>query len=173
VDPEIFESFRAGDEEAVKWIYSKFSGAVYALSFDILRDRGRADDATQQTFIKAWRAADSFDPTRAIEPWIYSIARRTAIDIYRKERKRRPVDVVDIAEPGPSLDRIWEVYQVRLAVDQLADDEREVVRMSHFEGLTQKEIAERLDIPLGTVKSRSHRAHKSLLLMLSHLEEPT
>jgi RNA polymerase sigma-70 factor (ECF subfamily) len=81
--------------------------------------------------------------------------------------------VVDIAEPGPSLDRIWEVYQVRLAVDQLADDEREVVRMSHFEGLTQKEIAERLDIPLGTVKSRSHRAHKSLLLMLSHLEEPT
>jgi len=173
VDPEVFESFRSGDEEAIKWIYSRFSGAVYALSLDILHDRERAADATQQTFVKAWRAAASFDPTRAIEPWIYSIARRTAIDIYRKERKSVPVDVIEISDPGPSLDRVWEVYQVRLAVDQLSDDEREVVRMSHFDGLTHQEIADRLDVPLGTIKSRSHRAHKNLLMMLSHLEEPT
>lgn len=173
MDSEVFERFRSGDEQAVKWVYSKFSGAVFALSLNILRDRGRAADATQQTFIKAWRAAGSFDPTRAIEPWIYSIARRTAIDIYRKERNGPTVEAVDIAEPGPSMDRIWEVYQVRLAVDQLSDDEREVVRMSHFEGFTHPEIAERLDIPIGTVKSRSHRAHKNLLVLLAHLQEPS
>lgn len=173
MDSEVFERFRSGDEEAVKWVYSRFSGAVFALSMNILRDQGWAADATQQTFVKVWRAAGSFDPTRAIEPWIYSIARRTAIDIYRKERRGPIIDVVETGEPGPSMDRIWEVYQVRLAVDQLSDDEREVVRMSHFEGLTHPEIAERLDIPVGTVKSRSHRAHKNLLILLAHLEEPS
>ena len=173
MDSEVFERFRSGDEEAAKWAYSKFSGAVFALSLNILRDPGRAADATQQTFIKVWRAAGSFDPTRAIEPWIYTIARRTAIDIYRAERNAPTLELVDTADPGPSMDRVWEVYQVRLAVDQLSDDEREVVRMSHFEGFTHPEIAERLDIPVGTVKSRSHRAHRNLLVLLAHLEEPS
>jgi RNA polymerase sigma factor (sigma-70 family) len=171
VDHDVFERFRAGDEEAVKSVYSRFSGAVFALSLSILHDRGRAADATQQTFIKAWQAADSYDPSRAFGPWVSSIARRTAIDIYRKEKRRLPVESPEIAESGPSMDRIWEVFEVRAAVDQLSDDEREVVRMSHFDGLTHVEIASRLDLPVGTVKSRSHRAHKHLLLLLSHLRE--
>lgn len=161
--------FRAGDEEAVKTVYNRFSGAVYALSLAILRDPGRAADATQQTFIKAWRSASSFDPTREFAPWIYSIARRTAIDIYRKERRRIPSDKVDAISEGTSMERVWEVFQVRTAVDLLSDEERQVVAMSHFEGLTHAEIAERLDIPLGTVKSRSHRAHRHLVELLHHL----
>jgi RNA polymerase sigma-70 factor, ECF subfamily len=168
----VFERFRAGDDEAVKAVYLRFSGAVFALSLSILHDHGRAADATQQTFIKAWQAAESFDPTRAFEPWIYSIARRTAIDVYRSERRRVSIDAPDVAEAGPSIDRIWEIFQVRIAVDQLPDDEREIVRMSHFEGLTHNEISQALDVPIGTVKSRSHRAHKNLLDLLGHLEEP-
>lgn len=169
----MLERFRTGDAEAIKSVYTRFSGAVYALAMSILHDRGLAADATQQTFIKAWQAAASFDPARPFEPWVYSIARRTAIDIYRKERRRVPVELAEIAEAGPSLDRIWEVFEVRAAIDRLTDDEREVVRMSHFDELTHVEIAERLDVPVGTVKSRSHRAHKNLLEMLSHLESPS
>lgn len=173
MDVDVFERFRAGDEAAVKSIYSNFSGAVFAVTMSILHDEGRAADATQQTFIKVWQASATFDSSRAFEPWVYAIARRTAIDIYRKEKRHVPADLEELAEPGPSLDRIWEIFQVRWAVDQLADDEREIVRMSHFEGLTQAEISARLDVPLGTVKSRSHRAHKNLLGLLSHLEDPT
>lgn len=170
VDAEVLGRFRAGDEEAVKAVYNRFSGAVYALSLAILRDPGRAADATQQTFIKAWRSASSYDPGREFAPWIYSIARRTAIDIYRKERRRIPSDKVDAISEGTSMERVWEVFQVRVAVDQLTDEERQVVAMSHFQGLTHTEIAKRLDIPLGTVKSRSHRAHRHLVELLGHLD---
>ncbi|MGF1616608.1 MAG: RNA polymerase sigma factor [Acidimicrobiia bacterium] len=170
VDAEVLGRFRAGDEEAVKAVYNRFSGAVYSISLAILRDPGRAADATQQTFVKAWRSASSFDPTREFAPWIYSIARHTAIDIYRKERRRIPSDRVDAISEGTSMDRVWEVFQVRAAVDLLSDEERQVVAMSHFEGLTHAEIAARLDIPLGTVKSRSHRAHRHLVELLSHLD---
>lgn len=162
--------FRAGDEEAVKSVYNRFSGAVYALSLSILRDPGRAADATQMTFVKAWRSASSYDPGREFAPWIYSIARRTAIDIYRKEKRRIPSDKVDVISEGTSMESVWEVFQVRVAVDQLTDEERQVVAMSHFQGLTHAEIAEQLDIPLGTVKSRSHRAHRHLVDLLGHLE---
>ncbi len=162
--------FRDGDEEAVKAVYNRFSGAVYAISVSILRDPGRAADATQQTFVKAWRSASSFDPNREFAPWVYSIARRTAIDIYRKEKRRIPSDKVDAVAEGTSMERVWEVFQVRLAVDQLTVEERQVVAMSHFEGLTHAEIAEGLDIPLGTVKSRSHRAHRHLVELLGHLD---
>lgn len=170
MDAEVLGRFRAGDEEAVKAVYNRFSGAVYALSLSILRDQGRAADATQQTFVKAWRSAASYDPAREFAPWIYSIARRTAIDIYRKERRRIPSDKVDAVSEGTSMESVWEVFQVRLAIDQLTDEERQVVAMSHFQELTHVEIAEELDIPLGTVKSRSHRAHRHLVELLGHLE---
>lgn len=170
VDAEVLGRFRAGDEEAVKAVYNRFSGAVYALSLAILRDPGWAADATQQTFVKAWRASSSYDLGREFAPWIYSIARRTAIDIYRKERRSVPSDKVDAVSEGTSMERVWEVFQVRVAVDRLTDEERQVVAMSHFEELTHAEIAERLDIPLGTVKSRSHRAHRHLVELLGHLD---
>ncbi|MDH3462156.1 MAG: sigma-70 family RNA polymerase sigma factor [Acidimicrobiia bacterium] len=172
MDPETLQRFSSGDEAAIKTVYDTYSGPVYAASLRILRDPSWAADATQQTFLKAWRAASSYDPQRPLGPWIFSIARRTAIDIYRKESRRIQSDQIDLAEPGPSLEVIWEVFEVRAAVEQLADDEREVIRMSHFDGLTHSEIAHRLDIPLGTVKSRTHRAHQKLLALLDHTRDP-
>ncbi len=171
VDRDVFERFQAGDEGAIKSVYSRYSGAVYAVSLSILHDHGWAADATQQTFIKAWRSARSYDPNRAFAPWLYAIARRSAIDIYRRENRRKPSGTPEVVVEDPSFSMVWEVFEVRLAVDQLSDEEREVIRMSHFEGLTHSEIAERLDIPLGTVKSRSHRAHQNLLQALGHLRE--
>lgn len=170
MEREVLARFTEGDEEAVKAIYERFSGAVYALAMNVLRDHGRAADATQQTFVKAWRSAKSFDANRPIAPWLFAIARRTAIDIYRKERRRFPSDTLTVSEDGPSMEAIWEVFEVRAALDQLSDEERQVMQLSHFDGLTHREIAERLDIPIGTVKSRSHRAHVRLVEFLEHLE---
>lgn len=171
VNREDRQRFREGDESALETIYERFRGPVFAISVSILRDHGLASDATQQTFVKAWQAASSYDPDREPGPWIYAIARRTAIDIYRKQQRSVPSDSVDRVDLPPSLDTIWEIFEVRSALDQLPPEEREVIRLSHFEGLTHSEIAEHMGIPVGTVKSRSHRAHQRLLDLLGHLEE--
>lgn len=171
MDPEVLQRFRIGDESAVKAVYDRFGGPVFALSMSILSDPGLAADATQQTFIKAWRAASTYDSERSFGPWIYAIARRTAIDIYRKRARIVVSNQVDVVAVGPGLETVWEVFEVRAALDQLPDEERQVVKLSHFDGLTHGEIAEHLGIPLGTVKSRSYRAHQRLLVLLRHLEE--
>lgn len=171
MDRELLEQFRAGEESAVKTVYQRFSGPVFAISLKILRDHALAADATQQTFIKAWRAAGTFDTDREFGPWIYAIARRSAIDIYRKQTRSVASEDVDTQTFDPSLDTIWEVFEVRSALERLTDEEREVIKLSHFNGLTHVEIADHLGIPVGTVKSRSHRAHRRLLELLAHLEE--
>jgi RNA polymerase sigma-70 factor (ECF subfamily) len=171
VDREVLERFRLGDEAAVKAVYDRFGGPVFALSMSILGEHGLAADATQQTFIKAWRAASTYDPERDFGPWIYAIARRTAIDLYRKRSRLVVSDEVDLVTLPPGLETVWEVFEVRSALDRLPDEERQVVKLSHFDGFTHVEIAERLDIPVGTVKSRSHRAHRRLVEMLKHVEE--
>ncbi|HSM45995.1 MAG TPA: RNA polymerase sigma factor [Acidimicrobiia bacterium] len=171
MDRELLERFRDGDESAVKTVYERFRGPVFAIGMSVLHDHGLAADATQQTFVKAWQAATTYDPSRELAPWIYAIARRTAIDIYRKQSRSIASEDVDTPTLPPALDTIWEVFEVRSALDRLPDDERRVVRLSHFDGLTHSEIAEHMGIPIGTVKSRSHRAHRRLLELLRHLEE--
>lgn len=171
MDRELLERFRIGDEAAVKAVYERFRGPVFAIAMSILRDPGLAADATQQTFIKAWRASTTYDPERRLDPWIYAIARRTAIDIYRKKSRVVVSDDVDAVTIPRGLETAWEVFEVRSAVDQLPDDERQVIKLSHFDGLTHQEIADHMGIPIGTVKSRSHRAHQKLIDLLRHLEE--
>lgn len=170
--------FRAGDHDAVRELYREYGRAVYAVARRALGDRELAEEAVQQTFLKAWRAADRFEVGRSPAPWLYAIARRVAIDLYRRERRHRS-DQSDsgqdpeIAVLSPSFELTWEVWQVRTALDKLPDDERAVVRATHFLGLTHSQAAEQLGVPVGTVKSRSHRAHRRLAEMLAHLEEAT
>jgi RNA polymerase sigma-70 factor (ECF subfamily) len=130
----MLERFRSGDESAVKAVYERFRGPVFAISMNVLHDHGLAADATQQTFIKAWQAATTYDAERELAPWIYAIARRTAIDMYRKQSRSVVSDDVDSAVSPPALDTIWEVFEVRSALDRLPDDERLVVKLSHFDG---------------------------------------
>lgn len=171
MDRATLERFRDGDPQAVKAVYDELGGAVFALAMSVLADRGLAADATQQTFLKAWRASSTYDPDREFRPWIYAIARHTAIDIYRTRRRVVPSEDVDTIVTPPGLEVAWEVFEVRTALDRLPDEERAVMQLSHLEGLTHVEIAERLGIPVGTVKSRSHRAHKRLAELLRHLNE--
>ena len=175
---ELRARFRQGDPDAVRSVYRSHGRLVYAVAYKVLGDRGLAEDATQQTFVKAWRAAQSFDESRDLGPWLAAIARRVAIDIYRREALRTadPIDSVAAGDPAlvstpQSAEAIYDVWEVRQAVAQLPPDEQEVVRLQHLDGFTHAQIAERLAVAIGTVKSRSFRAHKRLALMLGHLRE--
>jgi RNA polymerase sigma-70 factor (ECF subfamily) len=170
--------FRDGDPEAVRAVYRTYGGLVYAVAYRVLGDRLLAEEATQQTFLKAWRAADSVDEGRELGPWLATIARRAAIDLYRSEAHRiaDPLDSVPETDPAlvsrpRSAETIYEVWEVRRAVGELPPEEREIVRLQHFEGLSQTQIAERLKLSVGTVKSRSFRAHRRLASDLGHLQE--
>jgi RNA polymerase sigma-70 factor, ECF subfamily len=179
LDPAVMERFRAGDDDAVRVLYRQYGRLVFTVALRILGNRQLAEDATQQTFLQAWRAASSFDSDKDPAPWLATITRRVAIDMQRSEA-RRPSTSIEVAsadEPAlvslpPSAESVWETWQVREAIDSLQPDEREVVRLQHIEGHSQSEIAERLGVALGTVKSRSHRAHQHLATRLKHLREP-
>ena len=173
VDNDLNDRFRLGDEAAVRDVYKRYGGAMFAVAMSMLPNRELAAECVQQAFVKAWRASRSFDPERDLRPWLATITRRVAVDIYRRETRTRSeprADVDDTVVPI-AFERTWEAFEVRAALDQLPVDEREVVRLAHFEGLTHSEIADKLRVPIGTVKSRSSRAHRRLAGLLAHLVE--
>ena len=178
LDRDLRARFRQGDPDAVRSVYRSHGRLVYAVAHRVLGDRDLAEEATQQTFVKAWRAAQSFDEQRELGPWLAAIARRVAIDLYRREslRKADPIESVAAGDPAlvaapKSAEAIYDVWEVRDAVAQLPPDEQEVVRLQHLDGFTHAQIAERLGVAIGTVKSRSFRAHKRLASLLGHLRE--
>ena len=175
-DPLVLSRFAAGDEDAVRTIYRTYGRLVFAVAYKVLGDRALAEDATQQAFLQAWRAAATFEPSKELGPWLATIARRAAIDVHRREARHAhsPLDDADPAASGlvslpPSVDRVYEAWQVRQALSELSPDEAELVRLQHMEGFTHNQIAERLNIPVGTVKSRSFRVHRRLAGLLGHL----
>jgi len=167
------ERFRSGDEAALAEVFDEYSGPMMAVASHMLSDRRLAEEAVQQAFVQAWRAASTFEADRPLGPWLRSIVRRTAVDVWRKER-RHQARSFDEVPPGdlpsveaPSIAAASDVWAVRQAVDALPPASREVIRLAHMEQLTQPEIATRLDVPLGTVKSRTHTAYRQLAAALS------
>ncbi|WP_370326003.1 RNA polymerase sigma factor [Euzebya sp.] len=171
---DLIRRFREGDPDAVRGVYQRHAGAVTTVVRSIVGgDAALCADVVQQTFLKAWRAAHTVDADRDLAPWLHAIARRAAIDAVRHER--RPTigghaPEVDVPVDPPSFERTWEAHEVRRALDDLPPDEREVLRLSHLLGMTHAEVAAHLGIPVGTVKSRSHRGHRRLAAALAHLQ---
>jgi len=170
--------FRAGDSDAVRLVYREYGRLVFAVARNLLGSTQLAEEATQQTFLKAWKSAATVEPGRDLAPWLATIARRTAIDIHRQESRETAGNLEDVPVAHPAIvqqpaaiERTYDVWQVRQALDELPPDERVVVQLQHLEGLTQTAVAERLNLPVGTVKSRAHRAHKKLAAKLGHLRE--
>jgi RNA polymerase sigma-70 factor (ECF subfamily) len=178
VDPRVRRGFRDGDPAAVREVYRCYGRLVYAVAYRVLQHHGLAEEATQQAFLKAWRAARSFDENRELGPWLAAIARRVAIDVYRREGVRTVVpldcapagDLALISSPE-AAEAVYDVWEVRRAVAELPSHEHEIVRLQHFEGLTHEQIARRLQLAVGTVKSRSFKAHRRLAEVLGHLKE--
>jgi RNA polymerase sigma-70 factor (ECF subfamily) len=172
-DAELRRRFVAGEIGAVVEIYERYAGAVFTVAMSRLGDRQLAEDAVQNVFVNAWRAAAGFDAERELSPWLYAIARRSAAEIARRERRRPVTPLVDatiVAPEGTTFDDAWEAWEVRCALRELPDDARELIRLTYYLGLSQSQIADRLGIPLGTVKSRIHRAQRWLAVRLAHLQ---
>lgn len=144
-----------GDRAAFRRLYDRASGLVFGTARRILRDAALAEDATQNAFLKIWRAAASFDPQRGrVEPWIAIIARRCALDLIPANRVVEPIEGLEIAVepeaiPDPGLQRCLKL---------LTPEHRNALLLTYVYGLTHEELAERLGIPLGTAKSRVRRA---------------
>ena len=179
VEPPVLAAFQRRDPDAVREMYRAYGRLVYAVTHRVLGRADLAEEATQQTFIQAWQAADRLDADRDPAPWLATIARRAAIDIHRREARRAAAPLDDVATDHPAvvslppdlgaLDAVW---QVRRAIEALPPEEAAIARMQHVDGLTHREIASKLGLPIGTVKSRSHRAHAKLANLLGHLREP-
>jgi RNA polymerase sigma factor (sigma-70 family) len=179
LSPSDLAAFVRRDPTAVRAMYREYGRLVYAVAHRVLGRHDLAEDAVQQTFVRAWQAADRFDVTRDPAPWLATIARGAAIDIYRGENRRATTPLRGLAtddraavSPPPDLATLDAVWHVRRAIDTLPPEEATTVRMQHLEGMSHAQISEKLGIALGTVKSRSHRAHRKLATRLGHLREP-
>ncbi|WP_433017716.1 RNA polymerase sigma factor [Kribbella sp. CA-294648] len=160
-------------------MYQTFSAPMYVTALKMLGRHDLAADTVQRAFVQAWQAAERFDPARELQPWLYAITRRAAIDVYRRERRASEqlsldspaVNEGDLAFEDATMDETWRAWQVRQALDQLHPDEREVLRLAYHGGCTQSEIASILGIALGTVKSRTSRGQRRLAELLGHLRD--
>jgi RNA polymerase sigma-70 factor (ECF subfamily) len=163
-DARLLAAVGAGDRgEPLRLLYARYAGRVYGLGVQLLGDRGLAEELVQETFLRVWRTADRYDPERgAPATFIFTIARRLAIDLWRRPSSRTGEPE---AEPPPDDDRVDTVLaklEVREAMNSLTAAHREILDLSYLQGLKQAEIATRLGIPVGTVKTRSHHALRSL-----------
>jgi RNA polymerase sigma-70 factor (ECF subfamily) len=151
------------DPDAFAVLYGRYSRAVYSLVMRLLRDHHAADDVSQEAFAAVWRAARGYRRDRGTAAgWLFAIARNAAVDA---ARARVPLVVGDAPErpdlaplPDDAAIAEMEAFQVHVAVDALPDREREVIELAYYSGLSQTEIAERLELPLGTVKTRTRTA---------------
>jgi RNA polymerase sigma-70 factor (ECF subfamily) len=166
--PRVAAAFARRDPEAVRDFYRHYGRLVYAVAHRVLGRHDLAEDATQQTFLQAWKAADRLDIARDPAPWFATIAKRVALDFLRREARiqENPALAPQMYDDA-TLDIVW---RVRAAIDSLSADESAIVRLQHLEGLTQQEVAAKLGIALGTVKSRSHRAYRKLASVLTAYE---
>jgi len=173
-DGELLHRIAAGDREAFDVLYRRFVRPVFALALRRLGDRGRAEDATQETFASVWRSAASYRPERgAGAPWLYAVARNAIVDRTRA-RSEPPIEAPDepSSELGPpeEAERSWLAWRVHRALQELPDHERPLLELAYWSGLSQSEIAEFLNIPLGTVKTRTRSALGRLADALEELE---
>lgn len=151
---------RGDRDRALPELYRRYERRLYGLGWRLLGDQGLAEELVQETFLRIWRTADRFDPERGTAPaFILSIARRLAIDLWRRPSSR-PVqpEQEPPAAVDETIDRLLLQLAVRDALDSLPPAQREVIELSYHSDLTQTEVAARLGIPLGTVKSRAYHA---------------
>jgi RNA polymerase sigma-70 factor (ECF subfamily) len=166
-DAELIADVGGGDRIAFEELYRRYARSVLGIALRRIGDRGRAEDATQETFASIWRSASRFDPSRGeATSWLYTVARNAIVDGLRRRRELPVDEAPEIAapEPGPddAVEQGWVSWRVHRALEVLPEQERSLVELAYWGGLSQSEIAEYLSIPLGTVKTRTRSALRRL-----------
>ncbi len=189
-DQDVVLRARSGQEAAYRELIRRYERPVFALVFRMVRDRELAEDLAQETFVKALNAIDSYRPEFKFSSWIFKIANNAAIDHLRRReldtlsldgsphaetpeamqatalqigaRQETPLDTVEAKELGTAIEA---------AIGSLRPEYRSCILLRHVEGRAYEEIAEILNLPLGTVKTYIHRARNELRQSLAHLKE--
>ena len=157
-------------------LYDRYGRTAYGLALRILRDPALAEDAVQEAFLTAWRTAAGYRPERSSpRAWILTLTHRRAVDLVRREEYRRTKPEADAPEAsGETTEEAaivrWERRRVAQALDRLRPDERELLELAYYGGLTQSELAVRLGVPRGTIKSRTFTALARLRTLLTEPE---
>jgi RNA polymerase sigma-70 factor (ECF subfamily) len=159
-DGDLLLRIADGDRRAFEALYRRFARPLFGLAMRMLRDRSRAEDAVQEAFAAVWRSARSYKPERGPgSPWLYAVARNAIVDRARARGETTfadpPEQVSPSAGPDEQAESSYVSWRVHRAVEELPEHERQVVELAYWSGLSQSEIARFLDIPLGTVKTRT------------------
>jgi RNA polymerase sigma-70 factor, ECF subfamily len=159
-DQELLDAVASGDDGALAALYDRFGRVAYGLAYRILRDQALAEDAVQEGFLAVWRSAQGYQRERSkAATWILTLVHRRAVDLVRREDRRRTEALDEAQEPASeSVDEQAGLRDRRVAVQaalqQLPEDQRHALELAYYGGYTQSELAERLGVPLGTIKSR-------------------
>jgi RNA polymerase sigma-70 factor (ECF subfamily) len=161
-DGQLIVRTAGGDRGAFEELHARYRRAVLGLALRRIGDRGRAEDATQDAFVAVWRSARTYDPARGSgASWLYAVARNAITDRLRRtpEPAAEPAESPS-AEPGlhDAAEASWTAWRVHRALEALPAHERPVIELAYWGGMSQSEIAARLDVPLGTVKTRTRSA---------------
>ena len=174
-DSRLIERVGHGDRDAFEQLYRRFARPVLAMAMRQLGDNGRAEDAAQETFAAVWRSAKSYRSERgSASAWLYAVARHAIIDRARQRREPAaeiPDEASDAAGPDQRAEESWLAWRVHSALEGLPERERVVIELAYWSGLSQAEIASYLDVPLGTVKTRTRTGLARLSGMLDELRE--
>lgn len=181
-DEQLLQAYREGDIDAFRTLIGRHQEDLIRFLVRLTGDRQAADDIFQETFLQVHISADTFDPARRFKPWLFTIAANKARDMLRKRVRRQEVDIsapvqrggrsggeeggqtfvdlmeVDIPAPEEGLEARERDRLVQQAIDRMPLPLREILLLAYFQRLSYAQIAEELQIPLGTVKSRLHSA---------------
>lgn len=177
-DQELLDRARDGDPGAFDLIVDRFERRVFAVALRITRHHEDARDVTQEVFVTALRALKGFRGEAQLSTWFHRVAVNASLDLVRKRQRREHSSVEDLTEqasgdPGPESEAIASVRarEVHRALGVLGVEHRALITLHDLQGLDYAECAAALEIPLGTVKSRLHRARLALAKELGHLRE--
>ncbi len=187
-DQDVIERARNGRESAFRELIRRYERPVFSIIFRMVRDRELSEDLAQDTFIKVLNALDRYDPAYKFSSWIFKIAHNTTIDHIRKktpdtlslegsphattpdQMEATSFTAVDHAEDPEQYAQSQEVgAEIEAAIAELRPEYREAILLWHMEGRPYDEIAEIMDLPLGTVKTYIHRGRNELRKKLEHL----
>ena len=171
-DESLIALVAGGDDAALGTLYDRHGRSAYGLALRVLRDRHLAEDALQQAFLDVWRTAARFAEGSSVRAWLMLLTHRRAVDLVRREQRARRA-VVESSEPeaaptseDEALARLL-AERVRAALNRIPTGERQLLELAYYGGMTQTELAERSELPLGTVKSRMFAGLSRLRTLLA------
>jgi RNA polymerase sigma-70 factor, ECF subfamily len=172
-DAALIQRTGLGDRDAFEELYRRFARPVLGMAIRQLGDSGRAEDATQETFTAIWRSARSYKPERGTaSAWLYAVARHAIIDRARQRIEpaaEAPDEPSGDLGPAEQAELSWLTWRVHSALQRLPERERAVLELAYWSGLSQAEIVSYLDVPLGTVKTRTRAGLARLATLLDEV----